>query len=181
MEESFLSNERVYLRAIEPEDIEVMYAVDNDPALWEASSFTVPYSRYTFRQFIENSHNDIFTDKQLRLMIVGKPDDRVVGTIDITDYDPLHARGAVGIAILKEFRKQGYAVDALTLLCRYAFGFMHMKQLYAHIRRDNESSLKLFLSHGFQQCGVLKEWFRTGNGYVDMVVVQCLNDNLSVH
>lgn len=176
MEQTFLSNERIYLRAMEPEDVEILYETENDPAMWEVSSTTAPYSRYVLKQFIGNSHNDIFTDKQLRLMIVRKADNRVAGTIDITDFAPMHARGAVGIAILENFRQSGYAADALSLLCRYAFRFLHMKQLYACIPRNNEPSLKLFLSCGFRECGVLREWLRTENGHTDAVLMQCLDD-----
>ena len=45
----------------------------------------------------------------------------------------MHARGEVGIVIRKEFRGAGYAKDALTLLCEYAFDFLRMRQLFVHI------------------------------------------------
>ncbi|NDV64332.1 GNAT family N-acetyltransferase [Bacteroides sp. 224] len=169
---SYLSNEYVKLRAMEPEDLHLMYKIENNPDLWEVSSFTVPYSRYALKEYIEQSQSDIFADKQLRLMIVRCADNRVVGTIDITDFVPLHARGALGIAILEEFRHKGYARNALELLCEYAFEFLRMKQLYAHVPVDNTSSLNLFLNNGFQQCGVLKEWIQSGNVYKDVFLLQ---------
>ena len=93
MKQSFLSNDRIYLRAVEPEDMDVMYEMENDPSMWDISNFTVPYSRYVLRQYIEGSQCDVFADKQLRLMIMSKSDHRVLGTIDITDFVPLHSRG----------------------------------------------------------------------------------------
>ena len=45
MKQSFLANERIYLRAVEPEDLDLMYEMENDPSMWDISSFTVPYSR----------------------------------------------------------------------------------------------------------------------------------------
>ena len=45
MKQSFLTNERIYLRAVEPEDLDIMYEMENDPSMWDISSFTVPYSR----------------------------------------------------------------------------------------------------------------------------------------
>lgn len=172
MNHSFLINDRIYLRAVEPEDIEVMYEMENDPAMWDISSFTVPYSRYVLRQYIEGSQSDMFADKQLRLMIVQRCDNRTLGTIDITDFVPLHSRGAIGIAIHTEFRQEGYATDALTLLCDYAFNFLLIHQLYAHVAMDNESSLKLFTSCGFVQCGVIKDWLLTSEGFKDAVLMQ---------
>ena len=52
MKQSFLSNDRIYLRAVEPEDMDVMYEMENDPSMWDISNFTVPYSRYVLRQYI---------------------------------------------------------------------------------------------------------------------------------
>ena len=109
MRQSFLMNERIYLRAVEPEDMDIMYEMENDPSMWDISNFTVPYSRYVLRQYIEGSQCDVFADKQLRLMMVRKSDQCILGTIDITDFVPLHSRGEVGIAVHKDYRQQGYA------------------------------------------------------------------------
>ena len=164
MKQSFLTNERIYLRAVEPEDLDIMYEMENDPSMWDISSFTVPYSRFVLKQYIEGSQSDMFADKQLRLMIMRRNDNRALGTVDITDFVPLHSRGAVGIAVHRNYRQEGYAADALKLLCEYAFNFLFVKQLYAHITIDNEASLRLFTSCGFTQCGVLKDWLLTHEG-----------------
>ena len=41
MRQSFLMNERIYLRAVEPEDMDIMYEMENDPSMWDISNFTV--------------------------------------------------------------------------------------------------------------------------------------------
>ncbi len=177
MKQNFLMNDRVYLRAVEPEDMDIMYEMENDPSMWDISNFTTPYSRYVLRQYIEGSQCDVFADKQLRLMVVNKLDHSVIGTIDITDFVPLHSRGEVGVAIYKKYRQQGYATDALLLLCDYAFDFLSLNQLYAHVAEDNKASLKLFISCGFVQCGILKNWLRIGAEYKDAILLQRLNLN----
>lgn len=175
MKQTFLMNDRIYLRAVEPEDLDVLYDMENDPAMWDVSSFTVPYSRYVLRQYIEGSQSDMFADKQLRLMIVRRCDHRTLGTIDVTDFVPLHSRGAVGIAVHKDHRRGGYAADGLQLLCDYVFGFLCIRQLYAHVPTDNEASMRLFLSCGFTQCGLLKDWIKSAEGYQDAALLQRLN------
>mgnify|MGYP001201093643 FL=1 len=42
MKSSFFINERVRLRAMEPEDLEIMYAMENDPQTWDVTNFSVP-------------------------------------------------------------------------------------------------------------------------------------------
>lgn len=171
----YLMNERIYLRAVEPEDMDVMYQMENDSSMWDISNFTVPYSRYVLRQYIEGSQCDVFADKQLRLMIVRKSDNQVLGTIDITDFVPLHLRGEVGIAIHKDCRQQGYATDALKLLCQYAFDFLSLNQLYAHVGVGNDVCMKLFTACGFEPCGLLRNWLKVEGGYKDVTILQCLN------
>ena len=41
MKQSFLINDRIYLRAVEPEDMDVMYEMENDPSMWDISNFTL--------------------------------------------------------------------------------------------------------------------------------------------
>lgn len=172
MNTDYLSSKSLYLRAMEPEDLEVMYEMENDPQTWDVSNCSVPYSKYVLRQYIENSQCDMFADRQLRLMMVRREDDVVVGTIDITDFAPMHARGEVGIAVRKAYQGRGYAKEALEMLCEYVFGFLCLKQLVAHVGADNEASLHLFKSCGFEVCGLLKEWWRVQDTYTDVVLLQ---------
>jgi diamine N-acetyltransferase len=99
----------------------------------------------------------------------------VIGTIDLTDFVPLHSRAEVGIAIRSEFRGQGYAADALSLLCDYAFRFLRIHQLYARMAADNEPCIALFRSAGFSQTAVLKDWLVSENGMSDVLLFQQIN------
>lgn len=112
-------------------------------------------------------------------MIIRREDNRTIGTIDITDFVPLHSRGAVGIALHADCRGAGYASDALNLLCDYAFDFYKFHQLYAHVATENEASMKLFASCGFAQCGLLKDWLSTSEGYKDAALMQRIKITLN--
>jgi len=63
----------------------------------------------------------------------------------------------------------------LKLLCEYAFDFLSLSQLYAHVMTDNEVCVKLFTSCGFVQCGLLKNWLQVEGCYKDALLLQCLN------
>lgn len=171
----YLDSKDIYLRAPEPEDLEVMYQIENDPSSWEVSGFTVPYSRYTLREYIQNCRNDIYLDRQLRLMVVHKSDNNVIGVVDLADFDPLHNRAAIGIILLKEFREQGMGKQALALTCSYSLRYLHLHQLCAYILCDNIASLNLFISVGFSNQLILKDWIRTSDGYKDVYIVQYIN------
>ncbi|KAA6325947.1 Spermidine N(1)-acetyltransferase [termite gut metagenome] len=172
MKQTLLSDSRIRLRAPEPEDLALMYETENDTSLWEFGCLTSPYSRFALKQYIESTQNDLFADKQIRLMIERKEDSKVIGVIDLYDFVPLHLHAAVGIVMLPPFRQKGYATGALTLLCNYASRFLHLKQLYAHIAIDNRACMRLFSSCGFVECGLLKGWLQSEKGYKDAIMTQ---------
>ena len=64
-----LKNNLVRLRALEPEDVDILYRWENDIDVWKVSNTIAPFSKYILRQFIENQKYDIYETKQLRLII----------------------------------------------------------------------------------------------------------------
>ena len=167
----WLKNDMVTLCTPEPEDLELMYAMENDTELWSVGNATLPYSRYTLREYLEQSKQDLFAERQARFVIENSNGERV-GMIDLVDYDPLNSRAEVCIGLLGEFRKQGLATAALQLLGSYAMEKLHIHQLYAYIPEKNVESYNLFLKNGFEKSAVLKDWQRTEKGYKNVILVQ---------
>lgn len=162
------------LRAPEPEDLDCMMQFENTPSLWEVSNATGPYSRFYLKQYIESNKNDLYADNQLRLMIES-PEKKVVGIIDIFNFEPFHNRVEVGIVIADHSRRQGIGLLALELLTKHCFDYLGIHQLYAFIDVTNEACRRLFQKGGFEECALLKDWMRTGKTYRDVVMVQRLN------
>lgn len=174
-----LKGNTVYLRALEPEDLEFIYAIENDESIWEVSNTQTPYSKFLIKQYLENAHQDIYEAKQLRLAICKNEDRKAIGLIDLFEFDPKNNRAGVGIVIQNETdRKQGFGKEALDLMINYAFSTLHLHQLFANIGTKNESSLQLFTTFGFQKIGIKKEWNLVNNHYEDEAIFQLINTNL---
>jgi diamine N-acetyltransferase len=172
---SYLSNDMISLRAIEPEDIELLYLWENDPEIWEVSHTLVPYSKYILALYIKNTDKDIYESKQLRLMI-DTSDGQTIGAIDLFDFDPYHSRVGIGLLIYnREDRSKGYASAALQLLIAYCFKKLNIHQLFVNIETGNKISLRLFEKHGFLNCGIKKEWLRTDSGWKDEFMLQLID------
>ncbi len=165
------------MRAVEPQDLDLLYEWENDTELWSSGASSEPYSRYVLKQYIAESNKDVYEKKQLRFMIE-RSDKTVVGIIDLFDFDPFHSRAAVGILIGKEHHRQGYASEALELLIGYAQDFLNIHQLYAHITNTNKPSLRLFEKLKFQHTATLQSWIRQGDEYIDVCVFQ-KSENIS--
>ena len=171
-----LKGKNIYLRALEPEDLEFVYTIENNESIWEVSNTQTPYSRFLIRQYLENAHQDIYEAKQLRLVICKNQDFEAVGLIDLFDFDPRNNRAGVGILIQNSTnRNSGIGTEALDLLIQYAFTKLNLHQLYANIDLENEASLALFTNFGFQNIGIKKQWNLINGRYKDEALFQLIN------
>ncbi len=161
------------LRALEPEDLDLLYTIENDRALWDTSSVNVPYSRYVLSDYLANQSNDIFADKQVRLVIEGD-DGMAVGLIDLFNFAPEHSRAEIGLALLSSQRGRGYARQAIEALKQYARDIIHLHQIVAVIDEDNVASLKMLQDTGFTFLAKLPDWIRKPAGWSDAVMMQLM-------
>ena len=173
-----LKGEIVNLRALELEDLEFLFQVENDEEFWEVSSTNTPYSKFILRQYLENAHKDIFEVKQLRLVITDK-ENSPLGFIDLFDFDPAHHRAALGIIIRNRVNRQkGFGLEAVRLVSKYAFSHLGLHQVYANVGTDNVSSRLLFEKAGFVKCAVKKDWIFKEGAYKDELLYQLINTNV---
>lgn len=174
-----LQGKNIYLRALEPEDLEFVFDIENDQAIWEFSNTQTPYSRFLIRQYLENAHQDIYEAKQLRLAICKNEDFKAVGLIDLFEFDPRNNRAGIGI-LIKEAgnRNQGIGSQALEILIDYSFRQLNLKQLFANINPQNEASISLFTNFGFEKIGIKKQWNLVNGVYNDEALFQLINYQL---
>ena len=161
----------IRLRAIEPEDLDLLYQIENDTRLWNVGATNVPYSRYTLHDYIATSSDDVFADRQVRL-VVENEEGVPVGIVDLVQFSPQHLRAEVGIVILDAHRRKGYAAAAIQAVCDYAQRVVHLHQLYAVVETSNESAVALFEKAGFSTGNTLKEWLFDGQNYHDALLMQ---------
>ena len=165
----------IKLRALEPEDLELLYKWENNDAYWVISNTVSPFSKYTLKLYLENSHKNIYETGQLRLMIDHIKDNVTIGTIDIFDFDPFHNRAGLGILIADEtYRQQGFGSMALTCIIEYCFKSLQLHQLYCNILVTNSESIDLFKKQGFELAGTKKDWIKTSEGYLDEFLFQLI-------
>lgn len=179
-----LRGSTIFLRAMEPSDVDLMMIYENDPDNWAVSGTVSPYSKYTIEQFYENATQDIFTSKQLRLAIEMNSESerhrgKTIGFVDLFDYDPLNRKAGVGILIGDyEERRKGYASEALDLFIQHCFNTLNIHQIYCHIESSNVGSLKLFERSGFKRCGLLEDWIMYDGKWHDVIMMQIISSTI---
>lgn len=171
-----LKGEHIYLRALEPEDLEFVHAIENDESVWEISNTETPYSKYLIKQYLEQAHKDIYQVKQLRL-VISDYNENALGLIDVFDFDFKNKRAGIGILIRNpENRNKGIGFEALKLLTNYCFMHLNLHQLYCNIAEDNNVSIKLFTNLGFKQIGLKKDWNLINQTYKNEYLFQLINN-----
>ena len=157
----------IKLRKIEPSDLPFLYQWENDATMWADSDTHNPLSRHDLHQYIENTTGDIYRDGHLRL-IVERRDERgevreILCCIDLFDFDARNRKAAIGMYIAPEARGQGVGKQAVQLLLDYAFGFLHLRMVYAIISVHNTACSHIFEQMGFTPSSPLANWTLEGD------------------
>jgi len=170
-----LENNAIKLRALEPGDVDRLYLWENNPANWKVSHTQAPYSRHALAAYID-SVNDIYTDKQLRLIIELKGSGEPIGAVDLFDCDFKNKRTGIGLLIADAHnRGKGMASHVLSLILPYCFHTLGFHQVYCNILHDNLESLALFGKFGFEKIGLKREWTFHNGKFMDEWLLQKLN------
>lgn len=159
------------LRKLEPSDLPFLYLWENDAAAWSFSSTHNPLSHQDLREYIASTTGDIYRDGQLRLML--EEDGALLGCIDLFDFDARNRKAAIGMYVSPEARGRGIGHEAVRLLLDYAFGFLHLRMVYAIIAVSNTSCSHIYESHGFAPSSLLRSWTLED----DAILWQKLSDN----
>ena len=166
-----LHSSRLHLRALEPDDADFMYEVENDAEAWRYSDTIAPLSRAILRDYALNYDADPFAAGQLRLIVTEEGIEKPVGIIDLYQISPRHRRAFIGIYICKEYRGKGYASEAFELIEDYARKTLQLHQLGAKIEDDHNAAKSIVEARGYELKGKLDEWLITPDGNFSPLLV----------
>lgn len=142
-----LQGKKIFLRSAHPGDTDLLLGIENDP------ENQLPNSPNTYtRKEIESyllSQKDIYLDKQWRLIVCEKESNTPAGCIDLYEYDQKTGSAFIGIMTIVNFRRKGYAADAIATLADHSFKILKLRSLKARIQTGHKMSETLFEKSGF--------------------------------
>ena len=168
-------NREFSLRDLELSDLDFLESIENDSSLWKYSNTIKPFSIIELKDFIINCNQELDVAGQKRFLLEDK-DSNKLGFFDLFDYDKKNARAAVGLVISKEYRGRGFSKIGLQLLENIALKDYCLHQLYAGVGTENIKSRNLFISLGFIETGVKKDWNYYDNKFHDEIIFQKILD-----
>src|ERR1035437_9291224 len=132
-----LTGENIKLRALELSDVDLFYKWENDTSTWKITGTNTPFSKFTLKKYLSSAYLDIYTNKQVRMMIE-LHSGIAIGNIELFDYEPFHRRVGLGIVIAEDsYRRLGFASEAMKILIDYCFTTLELHQIYCYVSIEN--------------------------------------------
>lgn len=132
------------VRAVDSSDFDFLYKLENDKAYWHLSGTKKSFTSRELMDFIEGAQQPILLSRQFKYIIEIQGYGQI-GCLDLFDYDPFNQHIGVGIIIYDEnYRRKGYAKQALLLLESYLKEVLHCKYVFARVLQNNKASISLF-------------------------------------
>lgn len=104
--------------------------------------------------------------------------DKLIGQIAVQNVKWDLREADAGYYIDAEMRQQGYATEAMTLVLNHLMRDLNFNRLTIRTLPENNESLRLAKKLGFQQEGLLRSGFVTGDGERrDMVLLSLVNES----
>jgi RimJ/RimL family protein N-acetyltransferase len=175
-----IRGELVYLRPLEPADIDLVHAWHED-AEFAALMGGRPMSLAVRRARTERHQAEPRVDV-INLMVCRLEDGRAVGRVDIFEIDPINGSAGFGIGIgAAGDRGHGYGRDAVQAVCDYVFGQLRLERLWLTTDADNTIAQHLYETVGFEREGIARHAYYQDGRYQDDVRMAILRGDWARH
>jgi RimJ/RimL family protein N-acetyltransferase len=162
-----LRGARVQLRAMRPDDVPALFALQSDPVGMRYWSYPPLTHVEQAREMFEKNERAARAGDCLPWAVALARDDAMIGTCTLFAIDAKHRRAMIGYALARSHWGQGYAQEALSLALAHAFGAMGLHRVEADIDPRNTASLRLVERVGFAHEGLLRERWLVGDDVQD--------------
>lgn len=137
---------KVYLRAMEPTDMEIFRQMTNDPDTEKMlGGWSFPVSEKEQMQWYDKAIAD---KKNLRFTVVLKDNQEVIGMVNLVDIDWKNGSAFHGIRLNSQ-KRNGYGTDAVMSLMKYAFEELRLVRIDTTIVENNIPSQGLYKKCGW--------------------------------
>jgi len=168
-----LKAEHVALTPLGTDDLPALMSWINER---EQVLFNAPY-----KLVHENQHKAWFEGMQERndVVIFGVrllESNELIGSCQLHSIDNVHRSAELQIRIGNTSQRQGYGIEAVRLLLKFAFNDLNLHRVYLHVFSTNTAAIRLYEKAGFKKEGVLREAVHINGKYIDVAVMGILRD-----
>ena len=175
MKNPFLIGKKIYLRAPEQIDENIIALSENHPdpreSLYNALATSIDQQRNKIQKLKSDPHSIAFS-------ICSIDPDEPVGLTYFTRIDWVGRMATFYIAIAeKENWSKGYGSEATQMMVDYAFGTLNLNRIQLHVSVENERAVKVYEKIGFKNEGRLRQAMYFDGKYHDFYLMAVLRED----
>jgi len=170
----FLIGKRVYLRALEKEDLICIQKWSNDPEIRKLTGEVASMGQADADKFLERVYND---NTREWFVIIIKENEQLIGEAGLLRM--FHAWRTTDISIIigeKNAWGKGYGTESILLLLDYAFRRLNFHRVAIGVVGFNEKAIRFWEKIGFKKEGIQRDGYYYKHKYHDFVMMSILED-----
>ena len=171
-----LDTTRLYLRTLEPGDLNFLYTHFSQPQVNRYLLDAEPVSRLEQAQEILDFFMHPLNATYNRWLI-SKAGGKPIGTCGYHKWDTRNRRVEIGYDLSPAHWNEGYMTEALESVLKYGFETMHLHRVEALVHPENRASLRVVERLGFRQEGLLRNYFYQNGQYHDHWILSLLEQD----
>ena len=170
-----IEGKQIYLRAMEPEDMEMCRDMINDK---EVSRMVVGWSFPVSKQEQMDWYNRVVASTNKRFTVCMKDNNEPVGIVTLTNIDLVNRSAFHGIKLHPSCPKgRGVGTDAVMTLMEYAFNQINLNRLDGEWLLYNTASKRLYEKCGWREEGIKKQAIYRDGEYHDLAIAGVLKED----
>lgn len=181
MKKPFIVGNKIYLRPLEPEDLNERYLswLNNPEVNRYLESGTFPYTKDKLEKFYEQVSN---SPDQVILAIADRKTDHHIGNVKFGPINWVHRKATLGILIGdKKFWGKGISAEATRLMVEYGFFRLNLRRIELGVYAEHGAAIRSYEQVGFKVEGRFrKSAFHEGQ-YKDCLWMGLLREEYKGH
>ena len=152
-----IETSRLLLRQISPLDVDNIFEYASDTDVTPFVIFETHITKEDSLSFIQFACEEFEKQSSIIWAILLKSENKMIGTIDLRNYNSIHRCGEVGYVIGKQYWNKGFVSEAMKAVIDYGFGELNLNRIESHCEHENTGSWHVMENCGMKYEGTLRE------------------------
>jgi len=130
------------------------------PKLEQEIKLTIEQEEDWINSFLVNNNS---------LLLVAEYENQIIGNIDLTANrrKVMEHTAVIGMGMLKQYRNSGLGTELLLSVIEWAKQNPILELIWLQVYTENELALNLYRKMGFEENGIIKNFFKHNGKYFD--------------
>ena len=174
MNHPFIVGDKVYLRALEPEDAPLLAKCNNQPEVRDTFFIAFPTNTHQQDQDIRRLYE---RREYVPFIICVKENDKPIGITAFHRVDLVSRAATYSIRIAeKEDWGKGYGTEVTRLMVEHGFESLNLNRIQLHVYVGNKRGFRAYEKAGFIKEGILRQDMYHNDEYCDFYVMAILRE-----